>query len=363
MAQASEDLEFEKAARLRDDIGALRRAMERQAVVLGGGTDADVVAFADDELEAAVQVFHVRGGRVRGQRGWVIDKVEPTDTAHLVERFLTQFYGEQAALAEASDDAHQPVPKEIIVPELPAEVDVARRVAVGAARVAGERARARSAATSGRSPRPSPATPPKPSPSTSCAAPATSPRARRPLRRSRTRSGWIPLRCGSSASTSRTCRAPTWSPRSSCSRTGWPASPSTAGSRSATARRAATSPRSPKSCAGGSGATSPRPAASTPTVHARSPIAIPRRVTSAPPRSRDPVTPPTWTTTPTPHRHHDRVAVPSGHRPRDGTPPQVRLPAEPAGRRRWTGPGRGGVGRAGRARRHRRRRVRPRQAP
>ena len=72
----------------------------RQAVVLGDGTDADVVAFAEDELEAAVQVFHVRGGRVRGQRGWVVDKVEPTDTAQLVERFLTQFYGEQAALAE-----------------------------------------------------------------------------------------------------------------------------------------------------------------------------------------------------------------------------------------------------------------------
>jgi excinuclease ABC subunit C len=122
MAEASEALEFEKAARLRDDLGALRRALEKQAVVLGDGTDADVVAFADDELEAAVQVFHVRGGRVRGQRGWVIDKVEPTDTAQLVERFLTQFYGEQAALAEASDDAHQPVPKEIIVPELPAEV-------------------------------------------------------------------------------------------------------------------------------------------------------------------------------------------------------------------------------------------------
>ena len=173
MEAAADELEFEKAARLRDDLGALRRAMEKQAVVLGDGTDADVVAFAQDELEAAVQVFHVRGGRVRGQRGWVIDKVEPTETPALVERFLTQFYGEQAALAESADDAGQPVPREILVPELPAGRRRAGRVAVRAARLprADPRPAARRQAGAGRDRRAQRRR--RPSPSTSCAARAT----------------------------------------------------------------------------------------------------------------------------------------------------------------------------------------------
>ncbi|WP_406860242.1 excinuclease ABC subunit UvrC [Streptomyces sp. HUAS MG47] len=114
MALAAEDMEYERAARLRDDIAALRRAMEKNAVVLADATDADLIALAEDELEAAVQIFHVRGGRVRGQRGWVTDKVEAVDTAGLVEHALQQLYGEERGDA---------VPKEVLVPALPEDAD------------------------------------------------------------------------------------------------------------------------------------------------------------------------------------------------------------------------------------------------
>ncbi|MFD3946444.1 excinuclease ABC subunit UvrC [Streptomyces sp. NPDC058579] len=114
MMAAAEEMEYEKAARLRDDIGALRRAMEKNAVVLADATDADLIALAEDELEAAVQIFHVRGGRVRGQRGWVTDKVEAVSTAGLVEHALQQLYGEE------SGDA---VPKEVLVPAVPEDAE------------------------------------------------------------------------------------------------------------------------------------------------------------------------------------------------------------------------------------------------
>jgi excinuclease ABC subunit C len=114
MYAASAEMDFERAARLRDDIGALKRAMEKQQVVLGDGTDADVIAFAEDPLEVAVQIFYVRGGRIRGQRGWVADKTEDVDTGELVERFLLQLYDGEAGDA---------IPREVLVPALPDDAD------------------------------------------------------------------------------------------------------------------------------------------------------------------------------------------------------------------------------------------------
>ena len=115
MKQAAAAEEYERAARLRDDIKALERALEKQAVVLGDGTDCDVIALAEDPLEAAVQIFYVRGGRIRGQRGWVLEKVEDVTTAGLVEHFLGQFYGDTDATAPDSNG----IPREVLVPELP----------------------------------------------------------------------------------------------------------------------------------------------------------------------------------------------------------------------------------------------------
>jgi excinuclease ABC subunit C len=112
MTAAASELDYEQAARMRDDIGALTKALEKSAVVLADATDADVFALADDELEAAVQVFHVRGGRVRGQRGWVVERgsEDAEDLSSVVEHLLQQVYG---------GESPEGVPREVLVPVLP----------------------------------------------------------------------------------------------------------------------------------------------------------------------------------------------------------------------------------------------------
>ncbi|MFC5678873.1 excinuclease ABC subunit UvrC [Aeromicrobium endophyticum] len=112
MLEASGREEYELAAKLRDDLGALQRVLEKQTVVLGDGTDADVLGFVDDPLEIAVQIFSVRGGRIRGQRGWVAEKADEAEFPELVQRALMTLYQDANAAA---------VPREVLVPAMPAD--------------------------------------------------------------------------------------------------------------------------------------------------------------------------------------------------------------------------------------------------
>jgi excinuclease ABC subunit C len=108
MRQAAEQLNFELAARLRDQLASVRKAMERQQMVSSTPEDFDIAAFAEDDLEAAVQVFFVRRGRVVGRRGFVVDKVEALDTPALAATFVQQLYG-------GADE----VPREVLLPVEP----------------------------------------------------------------------------------------------------------------------------------------------------------------------------------------------------------------------------------------------------
>jgi excinuclease ABC subunit C len=139
MREAARAEEFERAARLRDDIKALQRALEKQTVVLSHGTDCDVIALAEDQLEAAVQVFYVRDGRVRGQRGWVVDKVEDVTTGDLVEDFLSQVYGDDSVASDQAvpvagrgrrGDAGGPLDPKYLTRQAPAGSSVPREVLV-----------------------------------------------------------------------------------------------------------------------------------------------------------------------------------------------------------------------------------------
>src|SRR5437667_205659 len=110
MREAAAALEFERAAKLRDQLAAGRKASESQEMVLERRDDLDVVGLVEDDLEAAFQVFSVRRGRVMGRRGWVVDKVEDIDAPGLVASFLRELYMDR-----------EEVPPRILVPAWPAD--------------------------------------------------------------------------------------------------------------------------------------------------------------------------------------------------------------------------------------------------
>jgi len=115
MKAAAAELEYERAAKIRDDLAALEKALAKNAVVLGDGTDTDVIALSEDPLEVAVQIFYVRGGRIRGERGFIADKADGTaTTGDLVSRFIQQTY---------AADSGDPIPREILVPTMPDDAD------------------------------------------------------------------------------------------------------------------------------------------------------------------------------------------------------------------------------------------------
>ncbi len=113
MSQASENMEYEKAAVLRDRLEALSLVAEKNAVVLSGDTDADVIALAEDPLEVAGEIFHVRGGRIRGQHAWVADRTDDGSTGDLIERFCLQLYAGDTQFTGFG------IPREVLVPVRP----------------------------------------------------------------------------------------------------------------------------------------------------------------------------------------------------------------------------------------------------
>ncbi|MCB0992789.1 MAG: excinuclease ABC subunit UvrC, partial [Acidimicrobiales bacterium] len=115
MRDCAQNLEFELAARYRDRLASVRKAIERQQMVGARSEDLDVIGMVDDELEAAVQVFYVRKGRVMGRRGFIVDKAEDLSRAELVARVLERIYFADNPLGH---------PKRVLVPELPADQDL-----------------------------------------------------------------------------------------------------------------------------------------------------------------------------------------------------------------------------------------------
>jgi excinuclease ABC subunit C len=121
MAEAADELEFERAARYRDRLTAVRKAIEKQAVVTEKPEDLDVIGIHGDDLEAAVQVFYVRKGRVMGRKGFVVDKVEDVTPEQLIGHVLEGLYYDDPGA----------VPKEVLVPDMPDDPDLYREWLAG----------------------------------------------------------------------------------------------------------------------------------------------------------------------------------------------------------------------------------------
>ena len=119
MHEAAGELEFEQAARLRDRLTSVQKAIEKQQMVAERSEDFDVLGIADDELEAAVQVFFVRKGRVVGRKGFIVDKVEDLSPGELVSSVVERLY----------DDPPQGIPKTVLVPVDVDDPDALRGVA------------------------------------------------------------------------------------------------------------------------------------------------------------------------------------------------------------------------------------------
>jgi len=115
MTAAAERTDFEMAARLRDRLASVERAVERQQMVAERDEDLDVVGISEDPLEASVQVFFVRRGRVVGRLGFLLDKVMDLSPAQTVGAALEQVYGEEPAVG---------YPRQVLVPELPDDVEL-----------------------------------------------------------------------------------------------------------------------------------------------------------------------------------------------------------------------------------------------
>src|SRR3546814_137865 len=109
MAAAAREQEYERAARIRDQLESVNKAIAKQQMVGDRDEDLDVIGLAEDDLEAAVQVFFVRKGRVVGRKGFVVDKVEELTPGALIEHVLEGL----------SDDPLLGIPKQVLVPAMP----------------------------------------------------------------------------------------------------------------------------------------------------------------------------------------------------------------------------------------------------